>query len=64
MSDETEDGDQHDSHESSHLEGHAETHSERVTSPMQDFGMDKVGIGFVVLLVGVAVTAAVPLLLV
>ena len=36
---------------------------ERVTSPMQSFGMREVGIGFVVLVVGLAVTFGLPFLL-
>jgi hypothetical protein len=35
----------------------------RVTSPMQDFTTGQIGIGFVVLLVGLAVTFGLPLLL-
>ena len=35
----------------------------RVTSPMQDFSTDRVGIGLVVLLVGLAVTVGLPLAL-
>ena len=38
-------------------------HLERVTSPMQEFGTGEVGIGFVVLAVGLAVTFALPFLL-
>ena len=38
-------------------------HLDRVTAPMQEFGMGQVGIGFVVLAVGLAVTFGLPLLL-
>ena len=36
---------------------------ERVTSPMQEFGTREVGIGFVVMAVGLAITFGLPLLL-
>lgn len=44
--------------------GHADDGSEagRVTSPMQEFSMGQVTTGFVVLLVGLAVAYALPLL--
>jgi hypothetical protein len=35
----------------------------RVTSPMQDFSTGQVGVGFAVLLVGVAITFGLPLFL-
>ncbi|WP_248896588.1 DUF7550 family protein [Haloplanus halobius] len=35
----------------------------RTTSPMQDFSTGEAGVGFVVLLVGLAVTFGLPLLL-
>ena len=38
-------------------------HLERVTSPMQEFGTREVGVGFVVLAVGLAVTFGLPLIL-
>ena len=38
-------------------------HLERVTAPMQEFGTREVGIGFVVMAIGLAVTFGVPLLL-
>ena len=38
-------------------------HLERVTAPMQEFGMREVGVGFVVLAVGLAITLGLPLLL-
>jgi hypothetical protein len=47
------DHDDHDADESDH----------RVTSPMQSFTADQVGVGLVVLVVGLAVTFGVPLLL-
>ncbi|MFB6305240.1 MAG: hypothetical protein ABEH47_08740 [Haloferacaceae archaeon] len=46
----------HHPHESEADEG-------RVTSPMQEFDTGQVGVGFAVLLVGLAVTFGVPLLL-
>ncbi len=36
---------------------------ERVTAPMQEFGTGEVGVGFVVLAVGLAVTFGLPFLL-
>ena len=41
--------DDHDDHGDHESEG-------RVTSPMQEFGMGQVGIGFVVMLVGLVLT--------
>jgi hypothetical protein len=41
---------------------HGEEEEGRVTSPMQEFTTGQVGIGFVVLLVGLAVVFGVPLL--
>ena len=41
---------------------HDDEEEGRVTSPMQDFTTGQAGIGFVVLLVGLAVTFGVPLL--
>ena len=38
-------------------------HLDRVTAPMQEFGMREVGIGFAVVIVGLAVTFGLPLLL-
>jgi hypothetical protein len=52
--------DDHDGHEH-HPHGDDEDEG-RVTSPMQDFTTGQVGIGFVVLLVGLAVTFGLPLL--
>jgi len=42
--------------------GHDVAGLDRVTSPMQDFSMSQVGIGLAVLVVGLAVAFAVPLL--
>lgn len=42
--------------------GHDVEGLERVTSPMQDYSMSQVGIGFVVLAVGLVVTFALPLI--
>ena len=45
--------------------GHENYHDdglERVTSPMQEYGMREVGIGLVVLAIGLLVTFALPLL--
>jgi hypothetical protein len=42
---------------------HSDEDEGRVTSPMQEFTTGQVGIGFVVLLVGLAVTFGLPLLL-
>jgi len=42
--------------------GHDVEGLDRVTSPMQEFSMSQVGIGFAVLAVGLAVAFAVPLL--
>ena len=53
--------DDHADHEH-HPHGEEEAEEGRVTSPMQDFTTGQVGIGFVVLLVGLAVTFGVPLL--
>lgn len=47
----------HDDH------GHDHEKPERVTSPMQSFTTSQVTTGFLVLLVGVAVTFGLPLLL-
>jgi hypothetical protein len=50
-------------------DGHADDHGHddgddgRVTSPMQEFTTGQVGVGFVVLLVGLAVAFGLPLLL-
>jgi len=41
---------------------HGEEEEGRVTSPMQEFTTGQVGIGFAVLLVGLAVTFGLPLL--
>ncbi|WP_276301048.1 DUF7550 family protein [Halorussus lipolyticus] len=41
--------------------GHDVEGLHRVTSPMQDFSMSQVGIGFAVLAVGLAVAFALPL---
>ena len=48
--------DDHDDH------GHDVEGLDRVTSPMQEFSMSQVGIGFAVLAVGLAVAFALPLL--
>jgi hypothetical protein len=40
---------------------HAHDDEGRVTSPMQAFSTGQVGVGFVVLLVGIAVTFGLPL---
>ncbi|MFB6282255.1 MAG: hypothetical protein ABEH40_09560 [Haloferacaceae archaeon] len=57
-------------HEGGDDHGHDDHHDHagddedlRVTSPMQEFTTGQVGIGFAVLLVGLAVTFGVPLLL-
>jgi hypothetical protein len=45
--------------------GHgSEEEAERVTSPMQEFASDDVGVGLAVLVLGVLVTFGVPLVLV
>ncbi|UPV99827.1 hypothetical protein M0R88_15070 [Halorussus gelatinilyticus] len=44
------------------IHGHEAVEMDRVTSPMQEFSMSQVGIGFAVLAVGLAVAFAVPLL--
>ncbi|GAB6860086.1 hypothetical protein ACFR97_02430 [Haloplanus litoreus] len=46
----------HDHHSHSDDEG-------RITSPMQDFSTGQAGVGFVVLLIGLAVTFGLPLVL-
>lgn len=46
-----------------HDHGSEASGDERVTSPMQSFGGSEVGIGFLVLLVGLAVTFVLPLAL-
>jgi hypothetical protein len=63
MSDDTDHADHsdHEHHPHEHHEGEQEG---RVTAPMQEFTMSQVITGFIVMLVGVGVTMAVPLLLV
>jgi hypothetical protein len=56
MADHTDDHAEHEHHP------HGDEEDGRVTSPMQDFTTGQVGIGFVVLLVGLAVTFGLPLL--
>ncbi|WP_396613127.1 hypothetical protein ACH9L7_07650 [Haloferax sp. S1W] len=56
MSDDHHSGD-HDNHD------HESDDEGRVTSPMQDFTMGQVTTGFIVLVVGVALTFGVPFLL-
>lgn len=51
--------DDHDDHTD---HGHDVEGLDRVTSPMQSYSMSQVGIGFAVLLVGLVVAFAVPLL--
>lgn len=50
----------HEDHD--HHPHQSEEETGRVTSPMQPFGTSEVGVGFAVLLVGLAVTFGVPLL--
>ncbi|RMB25296.1 DUF7550 family protein [Haloplanus aerogenes] len=54
--------DSHDDHADHEDYPHGDEEEGRVTSPMQDFTTSQVGIGFVVLLVGLAVTFGLPLL--
>ncbi|WP_187347696.1 DUF7550 family protein [Haloplanus rubicundus] len=54
--------DHDDDHADHEHHPHGEDEEGRVTSPMQEFTTGQVGIGFVVLLVGLAVTFGVPLL--
>jgi hypothetical protein len=52
-----------DDHNDDHADhGHDVEGLNRVTSPMQDYSMSQVGIGFAVLVVGLAVTFALPLI--
>ncbi|MFB6079438.1 MAG: hypothetical protein ABEJ81_00300 [Haloferacaceae archaeon] len=60
MADEShEGGEEHGEHGEA---DHDEDDNLRVTSPMQAFSTDQVGVGIAVLVVGLAVTFAVPLL--
>lgn len=52
----------HDDHAHDEMHGHDVEGLERVTSPMQPYSMREVGIGFAVLLVGLVVAFAIPLL--
>jgi len=52
-----------DDHADHEQHPHGEDEDGRVTSPMQAFTTGQVGIGFAVLLVGLAVTFGLPLLL-
>ena len=54
----------HDAHDEHGDHGHGEDEDLRVTSPMQEFTTGQVGVGFAVLVVGLLVTFAVPLLFV
>jgi hypothetical protein len=56
MADHADDHAEHEHHP------HGDEEDGRITSPMQDFTTGQVGIGFVVLLVGLAVTFGLPLL--
>ena len=52
-----------DDHNDDHTDhGHDVEGLDRVTSPMQDFSMSQVGIGFAVLAVGLVVAFALPLI--
>ncbi|MFB6303300.1 MAG: hypothetical protein ABEH78_10640 [Haloferacaceae archaeon] len=64
MTDEDDHDDGHGHEDHGHDDhGHGDDEDHRVTSPMQEFTSSQVGIGFAVLLVGLAVTFGVPLLL-
>jgi len=52
-----------DAHADHEHHPHGDEEPGRVTSPMQEFTTGQVGVGFVVLLVGLAVTFGLPLLL-
>ena len=52
----------HDEHAHDEMHGHDVEGLERVTSPMQPYSKREVGIGFVVLVVGLVVAFAIPLL--
>ena len=52
----------HDEHAHDEMHGHDVEGLERVTSPMQTYSMREVGIGFAVLVVGLVVAFAIPLL--
>ncbi|WP_158056992.1 DUF7550 family protein [Halorussus halophilus] len=54
--------DAHDDAHSGDEHGHDVEGLDRVTSPMQDFSMSQVGIGFAVMVVGVLVAFVVPFL--
>lgn len=63
MTDDAHGDDGHDDH--AHDDhAHGDDEDLRVTSPMQEFTSGQVGVGFAVLLVGLAVTFGIPLLLV
>jgi len=52
----------HEDHADHEHHSHGDEDEGRVTSPMQAFTTGQVGVGFVVLLVGLAVTFGLPLL--
>ncbi|WP_435335564.1 DUF7550 family protein [Haloarchaeobius sp. TZWWS8] len=54
----------HDDHGHGDHEHHEGETEGRVTSPMQEFSMSQVSTGFIVALVGIVLTIAVPLLLI
>ena len=57
-----EDPSERDAH-TDEVHGHEAEEMDRVTSPMQDFSTSHVGIGFAVLVVGLAVAFVLPLVL-